>query len=137
MTSVFNLKWWKFQHLRKKTKKLWKKIVDSRFMKTCDEYVISCEIIAHKKFKWYFKKRIWSHCEEVGVYLKKCLRTSDDELNQDKTWFMDSKTLVEDLKSEQSIPLFRSASHLYSAASPESVSTSKYTVEPGFNELQI
>ena len=50
---------------------------------------------------------------------------------------MASKTLLEDLKSEQSIPLFRSASHLYSAAPPESVSTSKYTVEPGFNELQI
>ena len=50
---------------------------------------------------------------------------------------MASKTLLEDLKSEQSIPLFRSASHLYSAAPPESVSTSKYTVEPGFNELKI
>ena len=50
---------------------------------------------------------------------------------------MASKTLLEDLKSEQSIPLLRSASHLYSAASPESVSTSKYTVEPGFNELKI
>ena len=50
---------------------------------------------------------------------------------------MASKTLLEDLKSEQSIPLFRSASHLYSAAPPESVSTSKYTVEPGFSELQI
>ena len=50
---------------------------------------------------------------------------------------MASKTLLEDLKSEQSIPLFRSASHLYSAAPPESVSTSKYTFEPGFNELQL